>query len=221
VSKKWLLIVISLTLSVLWLSLIVQHQKISAFWGPFSVMLVSIVLALGAGIIFLLVPWFHNQETVPAKFILLCAIVFFVSAYGGIYMTEPENSETNVSLAGAEIPETGSSEYYQERYARSRAGGTFYYWFYSGGSYSSSSGSASSLSSFDMPSCSGKACQGYAMLLLLLCALLVIIASFVLPHFWVAGSLIFLCFLWMLALREFALVEDYSYYPRKRKSHDW
>lgn len=167
-------------------------------------MFASLVLATGAAVIFLLFPWFHNEETMPWSMGIVCASVFLLSLFGGIFMTEPIELGAQVSMAGQQLPD--STDFYQDGYARSRAGGTFHSFFYSSSTYNGSSASPS----FAMPKCSGKSCSGLAMLFLIVCGILVILASFFVPHFWVAGSLIFLVYLWMLTVREFYMVYDYG-----------
>lgn len=207
--KRLVFLVLSILCSWVWLENVIRYQKLSAFWGPFSVPFMAIVLAAGAAIVFLIIPWFlGNNETAPWKMVALISAVCLVSILGGAYMTEPIEPGATISSAGMQLPPDSEYDYHQHAYSRSRSGGSFYYFFY-GNSYYGSTGGSGTAFTFDMPSCSGKSCgQGLAMLFLAICALLVLIASFVVPHFWVAGGLIFLVLGWMVVFREFFLVHD-------------
>lgn len=213
--KRVLSLAVSAIATVAYLVFVIRFQKFNAYWGPFSVVFLALVLGAIVAFLFFLLPWFReDREPVPVGMLSLCIVVVLVSLFGGVYMTEPVEPGAHISQAGMVI-NPGQPEHQQAAYYNSRAGGTFYYWFYGGygGSYypSGSTSSGSSSSSGSAPSCSGKSCEGMAYVFLVILAIIVILGSLFVPSFWVAGALCFVIILWMITLREWFLVDYGSF----------
>lgn len=225
--KRFIFLLAGIVCSAAYVSQVASYQKLSAFWGSFSVVVVAIALAIVGAVIFFVIPWFTNEESAGWGFIVLTTVVCLTAIFGGIYMTEPIERGATVSIAGQILPEN-PGQHQEYAYANSRAGGRFYSFFYGGGYYSTSSGGSSVPSTVAIPKCTGKACSGVAMVFLAVCAIIVLVGSFFVPHFWVAGGLMFLTFVWMLVIREFYMVSDsppfqwpsFEKQKRKRRVYD-
>jgi hypothetical protein len=205
--KKFLLLGFSAAGTGWWFYQVYNYQKFSAAWGAFNVLFLGIILALVAGALLLMSSWFTDGESAPGLFIGIAVGTLLIAILGGPFMTEPIERGALVSQAGVQLSPS-SPEYQQTAYQRSRAGGWFYYSFYSNHTTVNSSSGSSSSGSF---SC-GKDCgKGLVAVFLVILAIIVICGSLFVPHFWVAGGLIFLVILWLMTYREWFQVSESSY----------
>ncbi len=182
---------------------LISRNKLTADWYGFNVFLVSILVA---GLVVWLTsrtPWFQDKsfETPWWVFVIpLGAIVIATSL--GLYYTEP------IEFGGdtpAQIAQRGQEyNYDQTRAGRSSS------WI-NINTYRGSSSSGSSDFDFD---CDGKGCA-YAILLVLLIVvvLMLIIGSAMIPHFWVFAGILFLAFMFMIAVHN--LRYNPSFYRRR------
>lgn len=203
-TKRLFLLIASAISSIVYIFFFVQYDKLGAHWGWLSVPMVGIILTVILGVGFLFIPWYFSEESTPWLFINLALVVIFLSLYGGVYMTEPSQPGALTSEAGLTI-QPDDPEYPQVAYSRSRAGSNFTHIFYS--NYGSGGNSSGTVGSIPMPKCSGKSCNGIAMLFLIILALIVILGSLFVPHFWVAGAMIFIGLIWLMTVREWFVVE--------------
>lgn len=184
-----------------------RWNKWGASWGAFNVIFIAIVAAVV--VIFLVTgtDWFQDQNFYTPGWVFLIPIVALVlSVWLGIYMTEP------MELGGMSAYQASTQQAEQREpydFNRSRA----YYYFYSSPTSSSSS---SSSSGFSAPSCSGKSCNGYLIVILIILALVLVIGSAFIAHFWVMSSIILLTVMALITIHDLRVVEPKYGFSRAR-----
>jgi hypothetical protein len=127
----------------------------------------------------------YEDET-PDYFIAILIGAVLLCMLGGIYFTEPQERTTT------SVEDTAHPVYF-------RSSGAYYYLF--GSSNSGGDGSSIHVSS---GSSKGKS---YAIMIILV--VLLVVGSFIIPHFWVSAALGVLFLLWIFTLKECA--DYYSY----------
>lgn len=211
----WLLAPAALGGSVIFIQQFLHYRKIEAFWGAIPVVLIAAVtvVCLAAGL--LMTDWFRERyrRTGP-KWSLTIIAGFALSLFLGVYFTEPleYGAQSRNDKVAATMQQSSDEHPAANDYSRSRTG-VFYYsnWASTGGSSASSSSGSSIGSGFK---CSGKSCEGIAYVLLIILVLILIIASAVIPHFWVVACATLLTMIWILFIRELLYYEQRKEYGR-------
>jgi phosphatidylserine synthase len=186
--------------------LITAYDKWFSSWGNFNVVFVGLAVSAISCFLITQTEWFQDQDFhTPLRIFLILTVALVLCAWVGIFMTEPMEmggptayqsvSGTPAQAQTAEAPTTQKKEY---DYTRTRA----HVYFFNTGSGSTYSSSASSGSGFSAPKCSGKSCNGYAVVLLILLAFVLIICSALIPHFWVLACILLLTIMITFALHE-------------------
>jgi hypothetical protein len=193
-TRQWTFTGILSMIAVVWTLLILSFHKWDATWFGISMWIfgIPIVLAL-FGAFEWMYQYFFSGETTTTICALLLAFTLF-SALAGVAFTEPQ---TNPEY-GSGYPQNQSSQN-QYDYRYSRAGGLYYYYYplYFGGSSSSSSSTTTSSSSSSN--------KGMAYLVLCIGLFVLLIASAVIPHFWVIATLFGLLVWARLTWREMTI----------------
>lgn len=195
----------------IWLTyhFISAYGKWDASWGNWNVILVSLAVAAAAVVIILSTSWFHDQDYYSPIWVFLIPIGgICLCLWLGIYMTEPMELGGPTAYQTATGNNTAQSQ--EEDFHRSRA----FLYFYSSPSTSASS---SSSTSFSAPKCSGKSCNGYLIVLLVILVLILVIGSALIQHFWVLSCILLATIMVMIAVHELRVVEyDPWGYARSR-----
>lgn len=199
--------VIALAL-VAWIYLIWEYRKWDAQWGSINILVPTFVVA--AILIWWInrLNWFHDRGIATRwRFLIIPMIAFIFCAGFGIYFTEPIESGGSITRSGSSVRSDGSSPSadrrssdYQYDYGRTRAGGNFLW--YSLFELGSGAG--------DVVAGAGDMDEGCILLLLVILAVLLIIGSVVIPHFWALTSFVFLVIMAMVAYREWRYGENYQ-----------
>ena len=208
-----LLTVMAVGGSAIFIQQVLHFRKIEAYWGPIPVTLIAVVCALCVAAALLMTDWYKERYwRTGAKWIWAIVIGFVLSFWLGVFFTEPleYGAMSRNDKVAATSHQSSSEQPAANDYSRSRTG-TFYYsnWYSSGGTSNSSSSSGGG--SFK---CSGKSCEGIAYALLIALVLILIIASAVIPHFWVVACLLLLTVIWILFIRELLVNEQRRQYSR-------
>lgn len=174
--------------------LVVKFQKIDAMWGPVSVVLIGIIVAALVAFVLTRFEWYQEPYD-SARTLLLGVLVvgFILTAFLGVYFTEP--IESGGTLTQSQVDSRGRQAY---DYGASRTGHWYFLNFGGGTSSSSSSSSGSSSSKIDLDD--GGEALAYLFIILLVVAL--VIASAIVPHFWIVALLTITVLMAMVAWRE-------------------
>jgi phosphatidylserine synthase len=184
--------------------LIFAYDKWFSAWGIFNVVVVAVVASAFSCFMITQTEWFQDQDFhTPLRIFLVLTVAFVLCAWVGIFMTEPMEfggQTAYQSATGTPVQEQNtttavSSQKKEYDFTHTRA---HVYFFNTGGSTTSTS----SGSSISAPKCSGKGCDGYALLLVILLAFVLIICSALIPHFWVLACILLLSIMFTFALHE-------------------
>ena len=212
--------VATLIATIIFVAYTSHYDEWGSTWGPFSVILIAAILSSVLFLFVRLTEWWTDHDWHTPNKVLIIPVVGLIICMGlGIYMTEP-------------IEYGGLSAYQQENqqspqtydFSRTRIYPTYFYYF--GSSSSSSSSATLGSSSVHVPTCSGKGCSGYLVLLLIALVIILIIGSAIIPHFWILAGIILLTIMVITTIRELRVQEDqitrYRYYddylsPNRRR----
>lgn len=187
---------------VAWFVAVSYFSEWRANWWNISIFLIGVVIIGVVGFI-----TYHlgdyvaeNHDGRMPNWLIWSVTGFFVlSMFLGTFCTEAATNGGIPRTAQAQGQSNQTRDDDSFRY--SRTGWIYYYWFYAG---SSSRASSSGEDTSPSMSCSGKSCDGYAVVILIAIALALLLLSVFVPHFWVIATLLaivlFLAFTW----REFA-----------------
>jgi hypothetical protein len=186
---------------------LLKFEKWLSMWGPINVMLVSVIVAIIAGVLMFKTEWFQwRSERTPWWIFIVAAVGCLLCTGLGTYFAEPVEygapTRLEISAAG------GQASHYD--WSQTRASRIYIF-------NSTSSGGSGGSSSFSMPECKGKSC-GYLYLGILVVILVIIclVGSALIPHFWVLAVFLLFTVAFTIALRELLYVDR----ARKRKEYD-
>jgi len=187
-------VVATILCSFLQVYLIVEFRKWNAEWFGVSVLLISTFVVVVTAVLCFRSGWFQDRHYRLSEAIYLIPTVgFIVCVLLGAFYAEPKQFG---ELSPMEKDKLARSDQY---YGSSRGSQVFYY-------MGSDSTSGSSID-FD---CDGDECLG---LLLILIVVICIVASALIPHFWILATMMLLTIMFMVAIREI-LYHQHRDYPR-------
>jgi len=188
---------------IAWLYLIWEYRKWGARWGPINVMVPALIAAAVIAIWISRRNWFRERGNPTRwRFMIIPVTGFIVCAAAGIYFTEPIEVGGTVTRSGDRVENDRStaavnrrSPNYQYDYGLTRAS-RFYL--------------ASSL--FDLGEGAGSVAddvdEGCLLFLLVILVIVLIIGSFVIPHFWALATFVLLVIMALITYREWRLLES-------------
>jgi hypothetical protein len=185
-------------LSMAWIYLLWDYHKWDAQWGSFSVLLVALAAAACLGLLISGRAWYRDRTRRTGwRLVTIPPIAFVVCAAAGIYFTEPVEFGGSTTRSGSRLNEPGTaaevdrrSPDYRYDYRHSRAGLYELDLFLD-------------LLFFGDFGDGDDACGIVALILLIV---VLVIASFLLPHFWVLSTFVLLVIMGLVAYREWRLL---------------
>jgi hypothetical protein len=177
---------------IVWLYLVWEFHKWDAQWGCANVIIVGLAAAFGAGWLLLSTYWYHDHGQPTGRHLHALVVAgFIICAAAGIYFTEPIEHGGSVTRAG-ESPTAADRRSADYRYDYSRTRAADYYIF------STLLDLGSGVADIDD--------EAGAVILIVLLVVALIFGSALVPHFWVAATLVLIVLMALFAYREWRIV---------------
>ncbi len=167
--------------------LLIHFDKWEAQWGSFNVLLLGLIVAVIGAVLLIKTRWFQYRPIrTPGWIIATPLIAFVICALLGVYYAEPGKRARGENYSGSDYRWTDT------RGSRTGIADT---WLYSD--------TGDTLSWIGMPDCDGDEC-GYLVLglVILLVAIICVIGSALIPHFWIVATLLLLAIVMVQTARE-------------------
>jgi hypothetical protein len=179
IKGKYVYTVVAVAAGVGFLIVLILYKKFSANWGGINIFFIAGVLAPIVMIVFSRLPWFNSGRSTPKNIIALVVLGLILNVAVGIHFTEQPFYEVRRNGYVYEYPRVNN------------IGSIFY---------------LSKILDFDIDLDSD---SGIGLVILFLVALIffLIIGSFTIPHFWVVSGVIMTAVLFLLAMREYMVIE--------------
>jgi len=189
IEKKYIYTAVAAAAGAAFLLILLLYKKYLADWGGINIFFIAGVAASIVMIVFARLPWFHSGRSTPNKIIVLIMLGLILNVIVGIYFTEQPFYEVR-------------RHEYAYAYPRVNNIGSIFYL------------SEILKFDFDLDSDSG---IGLAILFLVVLIFFLVIGSFSIPHFWVVSGVILIAVLFLIAMREYMVIEG-SEEPRSAGS---
>jgi hypothetical protein len=183
--KRYVFLALACLSFFAWATLLTEYRKWAADWGGFPVLLVAVFAAAIMSIWLIRKRWFTDQNrSTRWRFMIIPAVAFILCAAAGIHFTEPSQARTGGAI-------NRRSPDYQYDHNLSRTGG--FDMLALGLDFGSGAADAD-------------ADEGCMLLLLVLAAIMFILGSIFVPHFWVLSTLLMNVAMLLLTFREWRIV---------------
>ncbi len=188
VTPTHLMFLLTVLLSVGFAWLVLDYSKLGAMWGPIPVLVVTAAAAFVAAFRMGKSTWFRYRHFRTPLWVFLIPLAgILISTPVGIYMTEPLEYGGSTAHERSVAGQPGANEH---GYTGTRAR---FYWLdlFPDGAW------------LDVGSCDDEACLIlFLAIVLIVVAIVLIVGSAAIPHFWVLAGFTFLTCMGMIALRE-------------------
>jgi hypothetical protein len=192
-NKRFIFLALAGAAFFVWFILMWEYRKWNANWGGLNVLIVTAVAAVVMSWWLVSRRWFRECSSPTGwRFMIIPTAGFIICAAGGIFLTEPSIPGSAGSRVSAEATANRNNPGYHYDYSRSRAGE-----FYLFATILDLGGAAADA---DVD-------EECLPVLLVLLVLLLVVASFFIPHFWVLATFLMTLALAIFTFREWRWVE--------------
>jgi hypothetical protein len=190
-ATHWM-VLLTFSLSAVFLSLVLVYAKHRASWGGIPVLIPTAIVVFFATLLMGQSRWFRSRFfRTPFKVFLIPLAGIIIATSLGIYMTEPLELGGSSAYERAAASRAPAPAY---EYSGTRAYWIYLDWFGDGGGW---------IPFPDLGSCDGEDCLVLLLIIVLVVvAVVLIVGSMLIPHFWVLAGFTFLTVMGMIALRE-------------------